>query len=309
MKKTFLNLIYPNRPRKHGDRYDSFRLRNVAPFFAVIPHIMRNRTGSMVFFEERVEIDSLEQFARRMRAETGMEHLSVIHIVMAALVRVLALHPGLNRYVSGRRLYARNHISLSIAVKSAMNEAGAETTVKTLFAPTDSLEEVWKKLCDNFESVKESEQNNGTYRAAEILKHMPVLCLRFFVFLMRELDTAGLMPKAIYRVSPFHASAFVVDIGSTGIDSIYHHLYDFGNCPVFVSVGRKENILKMDSKGNLKKIRTINFKFVVDERICDGFYYAKAMCRLRRILRHPEILLTPLSYPVPDPLLVRERKK
>lgn len=303
-----MNLIYPNRPRKRGDRYDAFRLKNVDPFYVVIPHIMTNRTGSMVFFEERIEIDKLEDFARQIRKETGYDDIGLLQVVMAAVVRLFALHPGLNRFVAGRRLYARNHIALSIAVKNTMSETGADTTVKTLFAPTDTLGDICKKLHDSFTAVKKSEENNSTFQTASFLKHVPTCFLKFFVFLMRNFDQIGLMPKAIYSVSPFHTSVFIVDIGSTGIDSIYHHLYDFGNCPVFISIGRKENTLKMDKSGNVRSVKTINFRFVVDERVCDGYYYAKAMRHLKRILAHPEILLKPLEYPVPDPLLVCKRK-
>lgn len=297
------NTMYPGRPHRRGDRYDAFRIRDVDPFFAVVPHLMRNRTGSMVFFEERIEITRLEQFIRRLRKETGMADLSTLHVVMAAAVRLIALHPALNRYVSGRKLYARSHISLSIAVKNAMTAEAQETTLKTIFSPTDSLEEIWKKLHDGVAAVKESEENNGTFRTAELLKKLPVPLLRFAVFVLWRLDSFGLMPQAVYRVSPFHASAFVVDIGSTGIDSVYHHLYDFGTCPIFISIGRKENSLKANRHGIVRPVKTIDFRFVVDERICDGYYYAKAMCHFRRLLNHPELLLNTLPAPVPDPKL------
>lgn len=298
-----MNNIYPNRPRKFGDHYDAFRIHNADPFFAVIPHIMRNRTGSMVFFEESIEITNLEEFAKRLRRETSMTDISLLHLVMAATVRIIAMHPCLNRYVAGRRLYARNHISLSIAVKNTMTEAGSEATLKLIFSPTDSLEQIWQKIHDGLSSIKDSADNNSTFRTASILRHIPVFALRFFIFLMRHLDQMGKMPKKIYEVSPFHASAFIVDIGSTGIDSIYHHLYDFGNCPVFISIGRKTNQLKADRNGNIESVRAVNFRFVIDERICDGYYYAKAMVHLKRIFQHPETLLTPLDSAMPDPQL------
>ncbi len=297
------NTVYPGRKRRFGDRYDSFRIRKEDPFFAVIPHVMKNRTGSMVFFEEKVEITHLEQFIRRMRRETGMKDLSTLHVVMAAAVRLIALHPGLNRYVSGRKLYARNQIALSIDVKNTMSEAGQDTAVKTLFSPADSLEDIWRKIHTGIEEVKSSAQNNGTYRTAELLRRLPVRFLRLVVFLLWRMDEAGLMPRAIHRVSPFHASAFVVDIGSTGIGSVYHHLYDFGSCSIFLSIGRKETSLRMGRYGAVKPVRTINFRFVVDERICDGYYYAQAMRHFRRILRHPDVLLTSPSAAVPDPWL------
>ena len=297
------NTVYPGRKRRLGDRCDSFRIRREAPFFAVIPHLMKNRTGSMVFFEEKVEITHLEQFIRRMRRETDMADLSTLHVVMAAAVRLIATHPGLNRYVSGRKLYARNHIALSIAVKNAMSEEGQETTLKTIFSPTDSLEDIWEKLHAGIESVKSSARNNDTYRTAELLRRLPVCLLRFTIFLLWRMDEFGLMPQVIHRVSPFHTSAFVVDIGSTGIDSVYHHLYDFGTCPIFISIGRKEDSFQMGRYGMHSPVRTINFRFVVDERICDGYYYAQAMRYFRRTLKHPDVLLTSLSAAVPDPWL------
>ncbi|MVB10392.1 2-oxoacid dehydrogenases acyltransferase [Caprobacter fermentans] len=297
------NTVYPGRKRMRGDRHDSFRIRKDDPFFSVVPHLMRNRTGSMVFFEEKIEITHLEQFVRRMRRETGMTDLSTLHVVMAAAVRLIALHPGLNRYVSGRKLYARNHIALSIAVKNTMSETGQDTTLKTLFSPTDSLEDIWKKLHDGIAAVKNSAQNNGAYRTAEILRRLPVCLLRFVVFVLWHMDEAGLMPEAIHRVSPFHTSAFVVDIGSTGIGSVYHHLYDFGTCPIFISVGKKETTFRMSRHGIARPVKTINFRFVVDERICDGYYYARAMRHFRRILKNPDVLLTSLPSAVPDPWL------
>lgn len=297
------NTVYPGRKRRHGDRFDAFRIRKEDPFFAVVPHLMKNRTGSMVFFEEKIDITRLEQFTRRMRRETEMTDLSTLHVIMAATVRLIALHPGLNRYVSGRRLYARNCIALSIAVKNSMSEAGQDTTLKTEFAPTDSLEDIWRKLHDGIKAVKTSAGNNSTYRTAELMKRLPVFCMRLLVFALWHMDEAGWMPKAVHRVSPFHTSAFLVDIGSTGIDSVYHHLYDFGTCPIFISIGRKETSLCVGRHGVVRPVRTINFRFVVDERICDGYYYAQAMRHFRRIVKHPDLLLNSLSSAIPDPWL------
>lgn len=296
------NTIYPDRKRRFGDRYDAFRLRNPQPFFTVIPHIMRNRTGSMVFFEEEVDIAHLEQFVRRLRREGDMPDLSAVHVVMAAAMRLIAENPGLNRFVAGRKLYARNQIALSIAVKPSMSRESAETTVKTQFLPTDSLPQVWKRLRDGLSAAKDAELN-GTSRTAALFKHMPVVLVRFAIFVFRNLDQVGHMPKVIHNVSPFHTSAFIVDIGSTGIDSIYHHLYDFGTCPIFISIGRKSARLKVNRHGQAHTTRVVNFKFVVDERICDGYYYAKAMSRFRYFLGHPEVLLEALERPVPDPWL------
>ena len=46
--------------------------------------------------------------------------------------------------------------------------------------------------------------------------------------------------------------------------------------------------------------KSILLKFVMDERICDGFYYASSMRMLDKILRNPEGLLTPPEKVVVD---------
>lgn len=294
--------LYPKRRRQPGDRYDGFRLRKLDPFFVLIPHIMKRRTGSMVFFEERIEISQLEKFIRRLRRESEMKDLSLLQVIMAAAVRMIATHPGVNRFVAGRRLYARNSISLSLSIKKSMSTEGAETTITPCFSPADTLPDVWRRLHDEFAASK-NEEDNGTDRLAALFAHLPVFLVKWTVWLVNGLDQLGRMPKAIHRLSPFHASAFIVDNGSLGIGSVYHHLYDFGTCSVFISIGRKESTLKIDENDNIKTEKTMNIRFVVDERICDGYYFAITLRDFRRLLRHPEQLLTvPGEFPE-DPQL------
>lgn len=302
------NEVYSGRKREKGDRYDGFRLRGIDPFFVVIPHIMKARTGSMVFFEERVEISELEKLIHTLRRESAMKDLSLLQVIMAATVRLIALHPGVNRFIAGRKLYARNTISLSISIKKNMSLEGSETTVKTDFTPTDTLYDVWKKLHAEFTANKTAAEN-GTDNVAKLLTYLPAFVMKFVVFVLWNLDKIGLMPKVINKVSPFHASAYVVDIGSIGIGSVYHHLYDFGTCSFFLSVGRKENTLKADKNGNPVTVKTMNIKVAVDERICDGFYFAKAFRDFRKLMRHPEQLLVPPAEVPADPALLPSREE
>ena len=37
----------------------------------------------------------------------------------------------------------------------------------------------------------------------------------------------------------------------------------------------------------------MTFRFVMDERICDGYYYAKALSVFRRYILNPELLELP----------------
>ncbi len=302
------NQTCSTRKRERGDRYDGFLLRGIDPFFVVIPHIMKARTGSMVFFEERVEVAELEKFIRTLRHESDMKNLSMLQVIMAATVRMVALHPGINRFIAGRKLYAHNNISLSISIKKNMSIEGAETTVKPIFTPQDTLHDVWEKVNAEFTANK-TEDDNGTDHVARLLTFLPVFFVKFVVFLLWNLDKVGFMPKIINEVSPFHASGYIVDIGSIGIGSVYHHLYDFGTCSFFISVGRKENTLKTDKNGNQISVKTMNIKVAVDERICDGYYFAKTFRDFRKLIRNPEQLLVPPENVPADPWLLPTREE
>ena len=289
------------RKRRFGDRYDGYRVSSPDPFFVVIPHIMATRNDAMVNFEEDIDIGELESFVRKMRRESDMTDLSMLHVMMAAAVRMISQHPCVNRFVAGRKIYARNHIALSIALKKEMNVESEETTIKPIFEPEATLHDVWEILHEEFSKNKQADASNDTDALAGIFSKVPGFVLKFVVFLVRKLDSVGLMPKALHKLLPFYTSVFLVDNGSLGIDSVFHHLYNFGTASIFLSIGRKRTETKMNPDGSVETQRKMRLRFVVDERICDGYYFATTIRDFRKILRHPQELLTPPETVKEDP--------
>lgn len=293
--------ILNEQKRRFGDRYDGYRVKSLDPFFVLIPHIMHARNDSMVFFEEEVDITHLEKFIRRMRRESEMKDLSMIQVVMAAAVRMISQKPAVNRFVAGRKIYTRNKITLSMSIKKEMSDDGEETVIKPEFDPADTLYDVWEKVHKEFSENKGDSDGNHTDILAKVLSVLPSFMLQFVVFVVKSLDQIGLMPKFINEFSPFHTSAFIVDNGSLGIDSVFHHIYNFGTCSIFLSAGRKrtENIVNND--GSVSTVKMMTLRFAVDERICDGYYFGTTIRSFRKLLRNPEALLTPPETLYKDP--------
>ncbi len=289
--------------RKLGDRYDGYRIRKIDPLYQIIPAVMRTRIDSQVYFDYKLDITELEKFVREHR-KTDIPDLRMLHIFMAAMVRLMAQMPRLNRFIAGKKVYARNCYSISLVCKRSLSVNDEGTTITPHFEPEDTLADVARRVeeaikVDVYEKRKEG---NNTDTVARVLGAIPTFIKAGVVDLMRNLDKIGLMPKVIHRASPFHASMFITDLGSCGIGPIYHHLYEFGTCSVFVSMGKKESEYYVDAEGSVKLRRYINVKIVADERICDGFYYATAMKMLTRLLKHPEKLLLPPEEVVMDDL-------
>ena len=112
-------MLYKDKKRRLGDRYDGFKLRKVDTLFQLIPVIMRTRTDSLVYFEDEIDITEVEQFIRKQR-RAGVENLSMLQLFMSAIVRVFSLRPRLNRFVAGKKIYARNTLRISLTVKHSL---------------------------------------------------------------------------------------------------------------------------------------------------------------------------------------------
>ena len=89
-------------------------------------------------------------------------------------------------------------------------------------------------------------------------------------------------------------------MGSLGIPPVFHHLYDFGNLPLFLSYGAKYEENSLDKDGNVVTKRYIDFTISCDERICDGHYYASAIKYLKSVFNHPEVLDAPPEKIIED---------
>ena len=118
------------------------------------------------------------------------------------------------------------------------------------------------------------------------------MLFKFVVWLLKTIDYFGFLPKFLLEVSPFHASIFFTSMGSLGIPPIVHHLYDFGNMPVFVAFGCIITRTKCSTTAP-SCAKYIDYTVNTDERICDGFYYATTLKHLKRLLSHPEQLDKP----------------
>ena len=274
-----------------GDRYDGWRVRKVDTVFRIIPYFLRTRMDSQNLFEEKLPIDGIEAFIKEHKED--IPDLSIMHVIIAALTRLVSQRPSLNRFVIWNKIFARNHLNISIAVKRSLSDDGEETLIKPCFMLTDTLQDVVRKVRAEQDANQQVGQKNGSDAVAAIIGKLPDFLLRFTVFSLLWMDKVGIMPKFINKVSPWHCSIFLTNIGSIGVESIYHHLYEFGTCSMFVAMGKKSRENLLNQEGNVVSQKSILLKFVLDERVCDGFYYASSMRMLNKILLNPEQLLTP----------------
>ena len=273
-----------------GDRVDGRRVRSLPPANQVSPYIMVNRNGSSNLFEEAFEITNVDRYIRQKRRE-GLTNFGIMHVFLTAYCRGIAKYPGVNRFIAGQKIYSRGEdIQFCMTIKKDMTTDGAETEIKLHLSPRDTVYDVYQKMNDAIVKVKNTPLDAGVDNTAYALTMIPGVVLKFLVWLLKTLDYFGLLPKFLLEVSPFHGSIFFTSMGSLGIPPVYHHLYDFGNLPVFGSFGCKRRALELQEDGTVVQRKYIDFRFTLDERTVDGFYYAAFLKYYKRLIQHPEVL-------------------
>ncbi len=278
---------YAPRKKRFGDRKEGRRIRTLPAMNYVVPYIMRTRDDSQNYFEDVIDITNIEKYLDAKHQE-GYTDMTILHVILAAYVRVVSERPGINRFIAGQKIYARKNIECVMTIKKELSLESPDTCIKVEFDPRDNVYNIYKK----FQKIAHDAIDNNTDfdNTAKAITKIPGFIFRFGMWLLRGLDYMRCLPRALLRVSPFHGSMIITSMGSLGIPAIYHHLYNFGTLPIFISYGSIFSADAIKRDGTRERHHFVTFKVVTDERICDGYYYASAFKKIKRYLLHPEML-------------------
>ena len=286
-------------PAKKKKREKEFRrVRTASPRLVITSYIMKTRVGSQNMIADKLKIDNVDKYIKEKQAE-GYKNISYMHVLIAAYIRTVSQRPALNRFIRGQRIYTRRNVEISLSIKKQMNLESPDTVVKVILPPDATAVDVYEKLNQVVTDYRDNPGGDFD-NTAKVLSYIPGLVLKFSIWFLNLLDYFGLLPSFLTGVSPFHCSFFITSMGSLGIPAIYHHLYDFGTCPVFCSFGTKKREYSLSDDGTVHKDKYIDVTFVLDERICDGYYYASSLKMIKSLIKNPWQLDVPPEQIVSD---------
>lgn len=274
------------------------RVRGVSPMARLVPYIMEDRIGSQNFIFDKINLTPIDKYIKKKQGE-GLKNFNIMHVLIAAYARTCSQRPAINRFIRGQKIYSRELVEVCLVIKKEMTLESPDTVVKILLKPDCTAEDVYNALNAKIEGYRDA-KNSSFDKLAKALNFIPGLLLRWTIRFLRFLDYCGLLPRALTNLSPFHASFFITSMGSLGIPPIVHHLYDFGNVPTFCAFGAKQRKFKVNPDGSVYKYNYVDVTYNLDERICDGFYYASALKYMRTLFKKPETLDTPPETVVKD---------
>lgn len=273
-----------------GRRSDGHLVKKLDPIVALTSYIMPTRCDAQIFTDYKADFEKLARYIAA-KSDEGYR-ITFMEIIIAAYIRTVSQLPEINRFVANKRLYARSELAVSFAlVRDSADGELSENTTKCYFDLNDTIYDVSDRIRDTVEACRKEDADNSTLKVAKLLMN-PFLA-NIVVWLARVLDRYGIMPRWLLNASPFHTSMFVTNMASIGLPAIQHHIYNFGTCSQFVSIGSVERGVALDAKGNVVRKLLLPLGVVCDERICEGAMYAKMLSIMGRLLNNPEQLEQP----------------
>lgn len=280
--------------KKRGDRKDGAWIKDIDGFHFIMPYLMPNRCDSEVYIEESLDVTSLVKYLEKKNGPGSSYKTTLFHVMATAVGKTVYNRPLLNRFIAGKRMYQRDKITLAFVVKRQFKDEAEESMVITEIDGDTTLEKMSRRILGDADSVRRDD-GNGIDDFLSTLSKLPRFIMRFAMCIFRFLDFHGWMPESICKGDNNYATVLLSNLGSIKCNAAYHHLNNYGTNSIVITIGKLHKEQVVNDDGSMSVRDMISVGATVDERIADGFYFAKSIRLLEEILEHPERLEQPIS--------------
>lgn len=281
--------------KKFGDRRDGKKVRDLDGMHNIMLELMPKRCDADVYSNVKIDVTNLKKYVEKYKKEHPESKITFFHAFAMAFGKVIYNKPLLNRFIINSTYYDRNEVVLAFVAKIAFEENSEEIMINIPIEKDDNIFTVRDKIASRVEKVRNTktstdDKRSGTNNIVDVVGHFPKFLRKAVVGILKSFDKHDLLPKDIMEDNLYYSTAILSNLGNLGIGSIYHHLTDFGTSSILATMGKIHKETIVDEKGKTKVIDVCDFGVNLDERIADGFYFAKSLLLLEYILKNPELL-------------------
>lgn len=273
--------------RRLGDRKDATLIRDIDALHMVMGHLYLNRTDNEAYISEKIELEPVYKWIAEH--EDSEFKYTFFHVIIAAVFKTLIERPKMNRFVADRKFYQRNENIVSFVVKRQFTEEAKEGMANITADENDNIFTIHEKIKKQVLFCKKGE-NSETEDTMDLMLKLPLFLQRWVMSIIRGLAEKGRLPASLTDGDSNHSSVFITNLGSIGIQCGYHHLSNYGTSSVFIVIGKKEQTPTFSEDGTVSFRDTLDIGLTIDERIADGYYYAKTVKLLKYLIEHPAVM-------------------
>lgn len=284
--------------KKWGDRSDATWLKDIPAMNRIMPGIMPNRADNEAFISVDVDLRPIEEYIAKKNEGRTEDKYTFFHVISAAVGKAFVLRPRMNRFVRNYRVYQRDDITVAFTVKKRFSDKATEGLAFFKYDDTETMDSYHQKIMDVIHQTKREDIADTSTGAMDIVTKLPQWLINTIVRVVLWLDKRGWAPQSLIGSDPNHASIFLTNLGSIGLECGYHHLVNWGTNSCFIVIGKKHMKMDYNKDGSSDLHEVIPIGITLDERIADGYYYSGTVALVKELLAHPELLDMPANTPV-----------
>lgn len=268
---------------------DARRIDDINGMFQIMLDLKPNRCDSDVFINQKMDVTKLVEYVEKKK-KSG-ENITYFHSFVTAIGKTMYNRPKLNRFIRNRHVFEHNDVVISFVAKISFDDRSEEIMVMVPIDPNDNINTISKKIKDKVDSIRNKKVNKeGANNAIDIIGKLPNIIRVPLVGILKWCDRQDILPRSLVKDNLYYSSMIVSNLGAIKCGAIYHNLTNFGTCSSLATMGeiKLEEVVKEKGKKEIRSICEFGINF--DERVADGYYFAKSVQLLQYIFDNPDLL-------------------
>ena len=263
------------------DRKDGKYIKPEGSIAVIFPFIFPRRSDAEVSTTIDFDLEELCSWVDKQNKSKKLEYkMTYFHAIMACFGKVFFNRNKLNRFIRNKRLYERDKVIFAFMAKDKMTDNADEKIICLTLDPQDNAIDMSRKMAIEIFKSK-NEGKNDFDDVLKIFTKLPKWLLSLIVKFVMFLDKHGKNPKVLTEGDTNYSTVIFSNLGSIKSNSCYHHLNEYGTNSIVITIGTIKEV---------NKRRMVDITFTLDERIADGFYFAKSVNIAQEIANNPELL-------------------
>ncbi len=273
-------------------RKDARKVKDIDGLHNILIDLKPRRCDSDVYINQKINMTNLVKYIEDKKKDNSDLRITYFHAIAMAFAKLFYNKELLNRFICDRTTYERNDVIIAFVAKIAFDDKSEEVMINIKVDKDDNIYDLSRKISQKVDRIRNSKETKkeNTNNIVDIVGKLPKIIRVPLMGMFKFLDKKGMLPESFIKDNLYYSSIILSNLGNLKIGSIYHNLTNFGTSSFLATIGliHKETIV--DFNGKEKVVDICDFGINCDERIADGYYFAKSIKLFEYIIENPELL-------------------